>query len=52
LNRERIEAFLYNTPHYRERLSTYPRQPNAALLGRLDALIDQFAPLRAASEGA
>jgi uncharacterized protein (TIGR00661 family) len=39
LNRERVESFLYNLPYYRERLETYPRQGNEALLAKLDALI-------------
>jgi uncharacterized protein (TIGR00661 family) len=39
LNKERVESFLYNLPHYREALTQYPRQGNAALLGKLDALI-------------
>jgi uncharacterized protein (TIGR00661 family) len=39
LNKERVEAFLYNLPHYRENLARYPRQGNGALLQKLDALI-------------
>lgn len=39
LNQERVEAFLYNLPHYRESLAQYPRQGNGALLAKLDALI-------------
>jgi uncharacterized protein (TIGR00661 family) len=39
LNKERIESFLYNVPHYREALAQYPRQGNGALLRKLDALI-------------
>jgi uncharacterized protein (TIGR00661 family) len=39
LNKERVEAFLYNLPHYREALAQYPRQGNGALFGKLDALI-------------
>jgi len=39
LNKERIESFLYNLPHYREKLAGYPRQGNRALLQKLDALI-------------
>jgi uncharacterized protein (TIGR00661 family) len=39
LNRERVEAFLYNLPHYREALAQYPRPGNGALLAKLDALI-------------
>jgi uncharacterized protein (TIGR00661 family) len=39
LNKERVESFLYNLPHYREKLASYPRQGNQALLQKLDALI-------------
>jgi uncharacterized protein (TIGR00661 family) len=39
LNKERVEAFLYNLPHYREALAQYPRQGNRALLQKLDSLI-------------
>jgi uncharacterized protein (TIGR00661 family) len=42
LNRERIEAFLYNLPHYRDSLSNYPRHGNHALLSKLDGLIDSL----------
>jgi uncharacterized protein (TIGR00661 family) len=44
INKERVEAFLYNLPHYREALKQYPRQGNRALLERLDALIASYAP--------
>jgi uncharacterized protein (TIGR00661 family) len=43
LNKERVESFLFNLPHYREALSAYPRQGNGALLGKLDALIAELA---------
>jgi uncharacterized protein (TIGR00661 family) len=39
LNKERVESFLYNLPHYREALAKYPRQGNGALLAKLDGLI-------------
>ncbi len=39
LNKERVESFLYNLPHYRESLAKYPRQGNQALLAKLDTLI-------------
>lgn len=42
LNRERVEAFLYNLPHYREALAQYPRQGNGALLEKLDELISNY----------
>jgi uncharacterized protein (TIGR00661 family) len=39
LNSERIESFLSNLTQYRERLRSYPRQGNDALLSKLDGLI-------------
>jgi uncharacterized protein (TIGR00661 family) len=42
LNKERVESFLYNLPHYAEKLAAYPRQGNTALLKKLDALIVEF----------
>ena len=39
LNKERVESFLFNLPHYRESLGSYPRQGNQALLQKLDGLI-------------
>ncbi len=39
LNKERVESFLYNLPLYREKLASYPRQGNSALLAKLDSLI-------------
>lgn len=39
LNKERVESFLYNVPQYAEKLDTYPRQGNEALLKKLDALV-------------
>jgi uncharacterized protein (TIGR00661 family) len=42
LNRERIESFLYNVPHYRQSLSGYPRQGNQALFQKLDSLIPRL----------
>lgn len=39
LNKERVESFLYNLPHYRETLEAYPRHGNRALLEKLDSLI-------------
>jgi uncharacterized protein (TIGR00661 family) len=42
LNKERVEAFLYNLPHYREALVKYPRQGNGALLEKLDELIRDY----------
>jgi uncharacterized protein (TIGR00661 family) len=42
LNKERVESFLYNLPHYREALTQYPREGNGALFEKLDALIAGF----------
>jgi hypothetical protein len=42
LSKERVEAFLYNLPHYREALAQYPRQGNGALLAKLDELIASY----------
>src|SRR3979411_1700976 len=39
LNKERVESFLFNLPHFREKLAGYPRQGNQALLQKVDALI-------------
>src|ERR1700733_5943234 len=43
INKERVEAFLYNLPHYRESLAHYPRQGNQVLFAKLDSLISGFA---------
>ena len=43
LNKERVESFLFNLPHFREQLANYPRQGNDALLGKLDELIAEYA---------
>jgi uncharacterized protein (TIGR00661 family) len=52
LNRERVEGFLYNLPHYRENLANYSRQGNQALLTKLDALIAEYgAPSGGANRG-
>jgi uncharacterized protein (TIGR00661 family) len=42
LNKECVESFLYNLPHYREALAQYPRQGNGALLNKLDSLIASY----------
>jgi uncharacterized protein (TIGR00661 family) len=42
LNKERIESFLYNLPRYSEQLSSYPRDGNTVLLGKVDALIAEY----------
>jgi uncharacterized protein (TIGR00661 family) len=43
LSKERVESFLFNLPHFAERLSQYPRQDNSALFAKLDELIAQLA---------
>lgn len=43
LNKERVESFLFNLPHYREALAKYPRQGNQALFDKLDSLIHDLA---------
>ena len=42
LNKERVESFLFNLPAYEEKLRSYPRQDNSALLAKLDSLIAEF----------
>jgi uncharacterized protein (TIGR00661 family) len=42
LNKERVESFLFNLPHYVETLASYPRQGNTALFAKLDELIAEF----------
>jgi uncharacterized protein (TIGR00661 family) len=44
LNKERVESFLFNLPHFREKLAGYPRRGNEELLGKLDGLIAEFVP--------
>jgi uncharacterized protein (TIGR00661 family) len=39
LNKERIESFLFNLPHFAGNLAAYPRQGNTQLLEELDELI-------------
>jgi uncharacterized protein (TIGR00661 family) len=46
LNKERIESFLSNQSIYRERLRSYPRQDNSALLGKLDEVVAEFTGTR------
>lgn len=52
LNKERVESFLYNLPHYRQNLERYPRQGNDALFAKLDALIAQYTRKRFIRAGA
>jgi uncharacterized protein (TIGR00661 family) len=51
LNKERIESFLYNLPRYSEQLSSYPRDGNTALLGKVDALIAEYTSSSTAAAG-
>ncbi|MGA8868657.1 MAG: glycosyltransferase family protein [Candidatus Sulfotelmatobacter sp.] len=44
LNKERVESFLYNLPLYSEKLATYPRQGNGALLAKIGNLIAWHTP--------
>ncbi len=39
LTKERVESFLFNIPHFREKLAAYPRTSNRELFTKLDALI-------------
>jgi uncharacterized protein (TIGR00661 family) len=43
LSREKIESFLFNLPHFSERLAGYPRQDNSLLLAKVDELVESFA---------
>lgn len=43
LNKERVESFLFNLPHFAATLAAYPREGNTALLTKLDELIAGFA---------
>jgi uncharacterized protein (TIGR00661 family) len=51
LNKERIESFLFNLPHYREKLAAYPRRGNEALLSKLDSLIASLSSTPRAARG-
>ena len=42
LSKEKIESFLFNLPVYAEKLESYPRAGNGALLAKLDELIGTF----------
>jgi uncharacterized protein (TIGR00661 family) len=46
LNKERVESFLFNLGHYREQLTSYPRNGNSALFAKLDSLIASLSPSR------
>jgi len=49
LNKERVESFLFNLPHFREKLKSYPRRGNEELLGKLDGLLAEFIGVRKTS---
>ena len=42
LSKEKIESFLFNLPVYAEKLESYPRAGNSALLSKLDELISSL----------
>lgn len=42
LNKERVESFLFNLPLYKEKLASYPREGNSALLAKVDELVAQY----------
>lgn len=42
LNKERVESFLFNWPHFAENLAAYPHEGNTALLKKVDELIAGF----------
>lgn len=43
LDKERIEAFLFNLEEYRENLAGYPAQDNSRIFAKLDELIGRYA---------
>jgi uncharacterized protein (TIGR00661 family) len=43
LNKEHIEAFLFNVDEYRETLADYPAQDNSRIFAKVDELVGQFA---------
>src|SRR5215472_2534812 len=47
LTREKVESFLFNLPHYKEKLASYPHGGNQALLAKLDELIASLTAHRA-----
>ena len=48
LTKEKIESFLFNLPVFAEKLASYPRSGNHALLAKLDELIHSLAGTRRA----
>jgi uncharacterized protein (TIGR00661 family) len=49
VNKERVEAFLFNLDSYREALKSHPKRDNGELFGRLDAFLGR--ERQAAGEG-
>ncbi len=47
LDKEKVESFLFNLPLYAEKLQSYPRSGNQALLAKLDELIAGFSSRKA-----
>ncbi|HKV91857.1 MAG TPA: glycosyltransferase family protein [Candidatus Angelobacter sp.] len=47
LDKEKVESFLFNLPVYAEKLQSYPRSGNQALLAKLDELIAGFTSRKA-----
>ncbi len=39
LTKEHVESFLFNVPHFREKLAEYPKTSNEELFAKIDALI-------------
>jgi uncharacterized protein (TIGR00661 family) len=52
LSKEKVESFLFNLPLYVEKLKSYPRSGNQALLSKLDDLIATLAPPNAGDANA
>ena len=46
LSQEKVESFLFNLPAYAEKLSSYPRSGNQALLAKVDELIGSLTSRR------
>jgi uncharacterized protein (TIGR00661 family) len=52
LSKEKVESFLFNLPLYAEKLKSYPRSGNQALLSKMDDLIATLASPNASSRNA
>lgn len=42
IDREKIEAFLFNLEEYRSKLVSYPKHDNSLILGKVDDLINKY----------